>query len=601
MRYAPRVSSSSFSLWRWALVALLSTGCATRGGAAVAPSSAPSPAVAVSQAQAPLPPDAHLSQEALRADLRQLVRLLEETHPDPYSRAGGRVAFHRRVDELLRSLPPEGMTVDAFFRYVRPLVASLHDGHTSLRAPSAQKSAAASLPLEFEAVEDRLYVSRVRRADLRPLLGATLVGVEGSSFASLSSRMEAARGADNRYHNLVHLADALRSPSNLGDLLGRQELSGPVRFELRRPDGSLVTVPVEPLAVASGEVLAPPSRLSVPEPNAADLAWSFLGPDSSVAYLRIDSMARYREAFEQWRSVGFTLGLGDHLSSVARAAGHPDLPGVDARIAVVPSATELFRELFSAMRREHTATLIVDLRRNTGGSSFLGHILGSFLYPLDSLVTTESGFQVPRYSPLYFESHQGDTLEKVRARSGLALEPGDLDFSEERAWRARQRHGLSPQERERLRQDFLEGAASSPTFARELAGGPLHAPVPPRVVVLTSARTYSAGFDLVALLRAHGATVVGVPPAQAGNCFIDTAPFRLEHSGLSGSISFKYSVLFPEDPANGELLRPDRELRFDELAALGFDPHAAVLLALELSRPVPSPAPAATSHPRRAP
>jgi hypothetical protein len=274
---------------------------------------------------------------------------------------------------------------------------------------------------------------------------------------------------------------------------------------------------------------------------------------------------------------------------------------VDERIAAVPSAAELFRDLFSAMRREHTATLIVDLRRNTGGNSFLGHILGAFLYPLDSLVTTESGYQVPRYSPLYFESHQGDSLEQARARSGLALEPGDLDFSEERAWRERQRQRLTPQERERLRQEFLEGAARSPTFARELAAGPLHVPESPRVVVLTSARTYSAGFDLVALLKAHGATVVGVPSAQAGNCFIDTAPFRLEHSGLTGSISFKYSVLFPEDTANGELLRPDRELRFDELAALGFDPHAAVLLALELSRPVPSPAPAATSHPRRAP
>ncbi|MGZ3457022.1 MAG: hypothetical protein ACXU86_00805, partial [Archangium sp.] len=400
-----------FSLWRCALVALLSTRCVARGGAAASPSPASSPVATASPRAAPLPPEGRLSQEALRADLRQLVRLLEESHPDPYSRAGGRVAFHRRVDELLRGLPPEGMTAEAFFRYVRPLVAALHDGHTALRAPSAQKSATASLPLEFEAVEERLYVSRVFREDLRPLLGATLVGVEGASFESLSTRMEATRGADNRYHNLVHLADALRSPSDLGDLLDRQELAGPVRFELRRPDGSLVTVPVEP--GASGAPLAPPSRLSLPEPNAADLAWSFLGPDTLVAYVRIDSMARYREAFELWRSTGFTQPLGEHLSSVARAAGHPDLKGVDERIAVIPSATELFRELFSAMRREHTATLVVDLRRNTGGNSMLGGILGSFLYPLDSLVTTESGYQVPRYSPLYFESHQADTLEKV--------------------------------------------------------------------------------------------------------------------------------------------------------------------------------------------
>jgi hypothetical protein len=534
-----------------------------------------------SQSAAPLSPDARLSQEALRADIRQLARFIEETHPDPYSRAGGRIAFHRRVDELLRSVPTEGMTVEGFFRYVRPLVASLRDGHTHIRAPTAPAAAQAPLPLEFEAVEERLYVSRVHQTELRPLLGATLVGVEGVSFAELATRMEAARGADNRYHNLSHLADALRSPSGLGDLLERQGLAGPVRFELRKPDGTRVTVPVEAVSGTPGQPLAPPSRLAVPEPNAADLAWSFLNPDKSVAYLRIDSMGRYREAFEVWRSTGFTMPLGDHLTSVARAAGHPELTGVDERIAVIPAATDTFRELFAAMRRERTATLIVDLRRNRGGNSMIGNVLGYFLYPVDRLVSTETGFQVPRYSAQYFQSHEADSLEKVRARSGLALEPGDLDFSEERAWRERQRNGLTPERREQLRKEFLEGAERSPTFAQEVRSGQFSAAWSPRVVVLTSARTYSAGFDLVALLRAHGARVVGVPSAQAGNCFIDTAPYQLERSGLSGSISFKYSLLFPEDPVNGELLRPDRELRYEELAALEFDPHASVLLALE--------------------
>ncbi|MEZ4573269.1 MAG: hypothetical protein R2849_23720 [Thermomicrobiales bacterium] len=42
------------------------------------------------------------------------------------------------------------------------------------------------------------------------------------------------------------------------------------------------------------------------------------------------------------------------------------------------------------------------------------------------------------------------------------------------------------------------------------------------VTVLTSARTYSAGFDMAAMLYKHGATIVGAPSSQAGNCFIDT-------------------------------------------------------------------------------
>lgn len=578
------------SLSVWTLIALLGSGCVTSQGAGAQAPAAP-PTRTASPAEAPLAPDAWLSQEALRADLRQLVRLIEETHPDPYSRAGGRIAFHRRVDALLRSLPAEGMTVEGFYRHARPLVASVRDGHTHLRAPSSPQGAQPSLPLEFEAVEDRLYVSRVREAGLQPFLGATLVGVEGTSFEVLATRMEAFRGADNRYHNLRHLTDALRTPGGVGELLERQALTGPVRFELRKPDGTNVTVSVEAV-MTPGQALAPPSRLSVPEPNAADLAWSFLTPDKSVAYVRMDSMGRYREAFEQWRALGFTMPLGDHLSSVAKAAGHPELTGVDERIAVIPSATELLRELFSSMRRERTATLIVDVRRNSGGNSLLASMLGYFLYPMDSLLGTETGYQVPRYSALYFQSHEGDSLEKVRASSGVALETGDLDFSEERAWRERRERGLTPEQRERLRKDFLDTVAMVPTFEQVVREGGFNAAWSPRVVVLTSGRTYSAGFDLVALLRAHGARVVGVPPAQAGNCFIDTAPYRLERSGLTGSISFKYSLLYPEDPVNGELLRPDRELRYQELAAMGFDPHAAVLLALEELRAASTPSPA---------
>jgi hypothetical protein len=60
---------------------------------------------------------------------------------------------------------------------------------------------------------------------------------------------------------------------------------------------------------------------------------------------------------------------------------------------------------------------------------------------------------------------------------------------------------------------------------------------------------------LVGLLR-HGAEIVGVPSMQAGNCFIDALSFQLKHSGLQGMVSQKWSLLFPDDPERGKLLRP---------------------------------------------
>ena len=125
-----------------------------------------------------------------------------------------------------------------------------------------------------------------------------------------------------------------------------------------------------------------------------------------------------------------------------------------------------------------------------------------------------------------------------------------------------------------------ERALESPTFGRVMAEKRWNAVCPLRVVVLTSARTYSAGFDAVLALRTHGAKVVGVPSAQAANCFIDTVSFRLIHSRLEGQISFKWSVALPEDP-NGQVLPTDPELTYERFKALRFDPNAALILALE--------------------
>jgi hypothetical protein len=67
----------------------------------------------------------------------------------------------------------------------------------------------------------------------------------------------------------------------------------------------------------------------------------------------------------------------------------------------------------------------------------------------------------------------------------------------------------------------------------------------PNAIVVTSADTYSAGFDVALPLRALGARHVGSPSAQAPNCFMDVLGFKLPHSGLEGTISFKDSCALP--------------------------------------------------------
>ena len=490
------------------------------------------------------------------------------------------VAFQRRVADAVAAVPNAGMTAAELLRLARPLMASVRDGHTAIYDPADPDEAVdaraeaglAPRPRPWVAwgiVEETLYVKAVCRDAERYLLGGRLVTAGGMPFAELTARMGELRGYDNVYNNLVHLVDALAQPGLLPDLLGVNYKPEALRVELVLPDNALVeallTFTVEP----SSTIIEPPSTIELARLNAARLGWQIL--DERTALLRIGPLMWYREAFEVWRAMGYHHTLGRHLEETARLVlGHEPPETVDARIAAVPAATDLFRELFTAMRESGVETLLVDLRGSTGGNSFLATILAWFLYGEQALVAYDPGYQVRRFSPLYYDNNRGVPRQEV-----------EYDFSEQLAWERQQREGLSDMLRAERRARLHGYVAMSPTFAATFHEPSFSASPTPRVIALTSARTYSAGFDIAALLSKLGAELAGVPSSQTGNCFIDTLRFTLDHSGLKGRISHKLSLLFPNDPTAGHLLRPAVELTWDRLAALSFDPHATVRLALE--------------------
>ncbi|MGD8395619.1 MAG: hypothetical protein PVF43_09100 [Candidatus Eiseniibacteriota bacterium] len=94
----------------------------------------------------------------LRQDARQLARLLEDSHPDPYLRGGGKVAFHRRLHRLLAAIPSEGMTIDGFLGVVQPFVAAVHDGHTDVFIRRQDRDPSPRLPLGFRVIGESLIV-----------------------------------------------------------------------------------------------------------------------------------------------------------------------------------------------------------------------------------------------------------------------------------------------------------------------------------------------------------------------------------------------------------------------------------------------------------
>jgi len=518
-----------------------------------------------------------VSQLALREDLRQLVQLLDQSHPDPYLASGGRVAFYRRVHHIDMSIPKEGMTILGFLNLVRPLVASVRDGHTTIRAPRTKGISKKRLWIDFDVASRKVFVSAVYAQEDRGAIGGSVIGIEGVPFQDLVRHQQRMRGFDNDYNNLSHLIATLKDGQGLADILDRAIPPQRVRVQVELPDGSVRVVAAALSLQPPGEKIAPASRIKIPPTNAADLGWGFIDNQHKVALLRIDSAMRYREAFEVWRSNGFSNNLKEHLLDVATTAmgGKPPV-AIDDQIALIPSATEIFGELFAAMRSRGTSTLIVDLRKNQGGNSAIAGILLYYLFGEEGLRGSGNSYQIPRFSDLFFKNKSALDQAAYLAKKGIQL--GDYDFTEEDRW-SQAMQGAKPSEANSSLEDYEQ----LPTFYHMLKSKTIIPFEPPHMVVLTSARTYSTGFDIAATLYKRGATIVGVPSSQAGNCFIDSLGYALKNSDLRGTISFKRSLLFPGDPKMGKLLEPDVELTYDVWAAMNFDPNAAVSLTLKAS------------------
>ena len=76
--------------------------------------------------------------------------------------------------------------------------------------------------------------------------------------------------------------------------------------------------------------------------------------------------------------------------------------------------------------------------------------------------------------------------------------------------------------------------------------------------------------------------VSAVSSAQVGNSFGDILRFKLNHSGLNGTVSRKYFIFFSHDPEMGKILMPHYVLPYKKLVEYNFDPNAEILFALEL-------------------
>jgi hypothetical protein len=517
-------------------------------------------------------------------DIRQLADILETAHADPYVHGGGKVAFHRRLAQLIKALPWQGMNATDFSEYLSPFVAAIKDGHTKLSFPPTL-SFPRALPLKFSPVDEKLYVVGVYAEEYRQLIGSTLVDINGIPFRALLKRQQELVGWENLYDSLNWLASYLEWHRYLCLLLREKDLKS-VKAAILMRDGSTREVQfnlpsnIGPYAKASYSE----SKIALPSTERSDFVFDFIDKNKRIAFLRIDGMSTFRETIELWKKFG-TKNIEATAANIYKKYQQSDPPGEFAEVLQgIPSATETFAELCREMKRNNAETLIVDLRKNQGGSSLMSQILLYFLFGKDIMwkaTALDFGYEITKYSDLFFENFPDVTLEDVNKNLELKIQENDYDFSDESEFYENVRNDATNLEKRTSQtRGYLKEMT---TFWNEYEQGTYAGYYTPKsILVLSSTKTFSSGFSLLLHLYKRGAQIVGLPSAQSPNCFSDQLNFQLKNSGIKGTVARKIQVTFPGDAEKGEMLAPRYQLTYEKLKEYRFDPNSEVLLALDI-------------------
>ena len=526
-------------------------------------------------------PDSLIPRDSLIADVWQLGSIIESVHPDPYHNTGGRIEFHRRLQTKILGIPEIGMTREDFYCLLCPFMTGIGDSHTWLRFPE-ESSFRVGLPLYLGVVSDGLFVAGAPSEEYRHLLGARLIDIEGVPIDEIIRRAHDFVSGENEYQ-------IFRNFNGFGMLFNKWYLDrlipacqgrAQVAVTLLKTDGTTIS---QPLQCSMDSTLSSyvwmTSQCSLPSRQRSDFVYSFMDSGKQTALLAIDDLNTYREAFEMWRDEGRFADCANDASELYRRYNSGDPPiDEEALIAGLPSATELFIAICEEMKQAGTRTLIVDLRRNEGGNSAMAEILTYFLYGKDQLLSIEARqFEVLKCSPLYLERHPGVDLHDLAQHRGVAVSVGDYMFDPP-GYPER----LPDSQEVRIR--FENWAEAMPTFYAEyLSGKHSRYYLPENVLVISSARTFSSGFTVMYYLSQAGARTVGVPSAQAGNCFGDVMDFTLANSNLYFIVPCKYFLKFPDEPDKGKVLMPDYPLTYEILSSYDFDTNASLLYAMDLA------------------
>ena len=185
-----------------------------------------------------------VTERQLRQDLRELVRHIRTTHPDPWHDIS-RGVFDGAVSALDERLGDLGS--DAFMVEAMRLIALLgvRDGHSGIFPPEQPGHL---LPIRLYRFDDGVFVVDATD-DHTELVGSEVTRLAGRAIAELWSAVEPLVPRDNDQTRLARIPQYLTVPEVLHGLGVIDDPSAPVGLTVETGDGT-ATVDVEPIAAS---------------------------------------------------------------------------------------------------------------------------------------------------------------------------------------------------------------------------------------------------------------------------------------------------------------------------------------------------------------
>ena len=523
--------------------------------------------------------NAQIPTDSIVADFNEFVRLLEETHPDPYTNYGGKPFFRLEAMDTRFGLIEDSVTSsDELARRITKFLAPLEDGHTNidmgLSSFFEEREPEMGAPISFWPISDGVVINSIT-TEHKDLIGSRLIAIEGIPLKEICTNLAEYHTAENeigRITNFCFISDL--SPNELRKAIPDMRQDS-ITFLLQTPEGKQMnlTLPLINKYGSGSNIELSSVEHTKPFPCQGNLSYLFVDDKKNTMYFRSSQIVS-RDALEIMISRG--MDVGQYLKRTYMQFNEDEMPNdVNKALAKIPSFSDEFGKMLHVMKKSKSKNLIIDLRGNSGGFT---PITLPTLYQLwgDKYLEEAPRFGIKfiqLFSPLYIKK-MNITMEQLNAEMqdygfilGDYIATSEGDYSPEE---------ITDEYRDRMIEE-MTSSVKDKLMAQH--GKPVY--TPEHVYVLINPTTYSAAFHYAFFLWKMGATIVGLPSKQAPNTYMEATPFELPRTNLKGNISNSLQLFMPNDDPRAHQFTPDLMPTYEDYKHYNFDMNTELLFLLD--------------------